>query len=162
MELKNQKHEKFAKHYAAGSNGSQAYLASHGEVKGPAQSANRLLKRPEVIERIAGLREEATERSGFSQDSLLNDLEDVFRTGMENPERGGLSAAQNAKFQQAKILGLASGKEGKKVEEMSDAELVAAIRDASGDRLAKLFDLALRQSMGRDISADLDRLEGSA
>ncbi len=45
---------------------------------------------------------------------------------------------------------------------MSDAELVAAVRDASGDRLAELFDLALRQSMGRDISADLDRLEGSA
>ena len=93
---------------------------------------------------------------------MLNDLEDVFRTGMENPERGGLSAAQNAKFQQAKILGLASGKEGKKVEDMSDAELVATVREASGDRLAELFDLALRQSMGRDISADLDRLERSA
>ncbi len=114
------------------------------------------------MERIAELRKEAAERIGFSQDSLLNDLEDVYRVGMENPERGGLSAAQNAKFQQAKILGLASGKEGKKVEEMSDAELVAAVRDASGDRLAELFDLALKQSIGRDISADLDRLEGSA
>ncbi len=162
MELKNPKHEKFAKHYAAGSNGSRAYLASHGEVKGPAQSAKRLLKRPEVVDRIAELRKEAAERNGFSQDSLLNDLEDVYRVGMENPERGGLSAAQNAKFQQAKILGLASGKEGKKVEDLSDAELVAAVRDASGDRLAELFDLALKQSMGRDISADLDRLEGSS
>ena len=162
MELKNPKHEKFAKNYAAGANGSQAYLASHGEVKGPAQSANRLLKRPEVMDRIAELRKEAAERNGFSQDSLLNDLEDVYRMGMENPERGGLSAAQTAKFQQAKILGLASGKEGKKVEDMSDADLVAAVRDASGDRLAELFNLALKQSMGRDISADLDHLEGSA
>ena len=41
---------------------------------------------------------------------------------MSNPEKGGLSAAQNAKMQIARILGFTDQKHKAKVEDLSDEE----------------------------------------
>ncbi len=76
-----------------------------------------------------------------------------------NPERGWLAAAHQAKAQQAKILGYASEKKGQPVEALTDVELVTQIREGTGnDRLADLWAVTLKFSMGEDVTEDLDRI----
>ena len=82
--------------------------------------------------------------------------------GKANPERGGLAAAHQAKAQQAKILGYTDQKSKPSAENLSDEEIVKQIREGTdNDRLADLWEAALKHSMGHDITADLDKIEAN-
>ena len=160
-ELSNLKHEKFCQEYVKDGVGSRAYRAVYGsDVGGADQAASRLLKRDDIQTRIEEIRDALAAKTGLTQQQIIEDLESVFGKGMDNPERGGLAAAHQAKAQQAKILGYASEKKGQPAEELSDAELVKQIREGTGnDRLADLWAVTLKHSMGPDITADLDKIE---
>ena len=160
-ELKNPKHEAFVAEYVKDGNATRSYKAVYGEdVKGAKQSARTLLELASVQERLVEVRTELAVAHGLSQDQIVEDLQSIFEMGKANPERGGLAAAHQAKAQQAKILGYASEKKGQPVEDLSDEELVKGIREGTGnDRLANLWEVTLKYSMGHDISADLDEIE---
>ena len=159
-ELKNPKHEAFVAEYVKDGNGTRSYKAVYGDVKGAAQSAKNLLGLDHIQIRLVEVRTDLAVRSGQSQDEIIQDLQAVYRAGMSNPERGGLSAAQNAKFQIAKILGFTDQRSKVKVEELGDDEIVKQIREGTGnDRLADMWAVTLKHSMGEDISADLNALE---
>ncbi len=159
-ELKNPRHESFVQEYVRDGNGTRAYKAVYGDVKGAKQSARNLLELASVQERFVEVRTELAVRNGLSQDQIVEDLQSIFEMGKANPERGGLAAAHQAKAQQAKILGYTDQKSKQNVEELSDEELVKQYREGTGnDRLADLMAAALKHSAGHDISADLDRIE---
>lgn len=165
-ELKNAKHEAFVQEYVKDGNGARAYRDVYGEdVKGAAQSAKHVLGLDHVQARLVEVRAALAVRTGMTQEQIVEDFESVYVKGMANPERGGLAAAHQAKSAQAKVLGFATGKEKKPVDEMTDEEFVEQVRTSSpfGPRLANLyaevFRLGLAESMGKDISADLDKVE---
>ena len=159
-ELKNARHESFVMEYAKDGNGTRSYKAVYGDVKGAAQSAKKLLELSTIRERLTEVRTKLAVAHGMSQDQIVQDFQTLYEIGKASPERGGLSGAQAAKFSQAKMLGLGSGKDQKPAAEMTDAELVKEVREGTGnDRLADLMAAALKHSMGEDISADLDRIE---
>ena len=159
-ELKNPKHEAFVAEYVKDGNGTRAYKAVYGEVKGAKQSARNLLELASVQERLVEVRTELAVRNGLSQDQIVEDLQSIFEMGKANPERGGLAAAHQAKAQQAKILGYTDQKSKQNVEELSDEELVKQYREGTGnDRLADLMAAALKHSRGEDITEDLNRIE---
>lgn len=162
-ELKNLKHEKFCQEYVKDGIGSRAYRAVYGsDVRGADQAASRLLKRDDAQARIVEIRDALAVRTGMTQEQIVEDFEKVYEKGMENPERGGLAAAHQAKSAQAKVLGFATGKEKKPVDEMTDEELVKQYREGTGnDRLADLMAAALKHSRGEDITEDLDKIEAN-
>ena len=162
-ELKNPKHEAFVQQYVKDGNGKRSYKVVYGEeVKGAAQSAKKLLELDTVQARLIEVRTELAVRHGLSQDQIVEDLQSIFEMGKANPERGGLAAAHQSKAQQAKILGYTDQKSKVNVEELSDEELVKGIREGSGnDRLADLWAVTLKHSMGHDITADLDEIEAN-
>ena len=161
-ELKNPRHEAFVAEYVKDGNGTRAYKAVYGDVKGAKQSARNLLELASVQERLIEVRTELAVAHGLSQDQIVEDLQSIFEMGKANPERGGLAAAHQAKAQQAKILGYASEKKGQPVEALTDVELVTQIREGTrNDRLANLWEVTLKYSMGHDISADLDKIEAN-
>ena len=161
-ELKNSRHELFCQEYVKDGNATRAYKAVYGDVKGAKQSARNLLELASVQERLVEVRTELAVAHGLSQDQIVEDLQSIFEMGKANPERGGLAAAHQAKSQQAKILGYTDQKSKVSAEELSDEELVKGIREGSGnDRLADLFAATLKQSMGHDITADLDKIEAN-
>ena len=159
-ELSNLKHEKFCQEDVKDGVGSRAYRAVYGsDVGGADQAASRLLKRNDIQTRIEEIRDALAAKTGLTQQQIIEDLESVFGKGMDNPERGGLAAAHQAKAQQAKILGYTSEKKGQPAKELSDEELVKQYRkDCGNDRLADLLAAALKQSKGYDITADLDKI----
>ena len=159
-ELQNPKHELFCQEYVKDGNGARAYPAVYGDPKGAAQSAKNLLELSTVQERLIEVRTELAVKHGLSQDQIVEDLQSIFEMGKANPERGGLAAAHQAKAQQAKILGYTDQKSKPNAEDLSDEEIVKQIREGTdNDRLADLWAAALKQSMGHDITADLDRIE---
>ena len=162
-DLQNPKHEAFVQEYVKDGVGARAYRDVYGDdVKGAAQSAKTLLGRGDVQARIVEVRTELAVRTGMSQDQIVQDLQAVYETGMANPERGGLAAAQQSKGQQAKILGFTDQKSKPNAEDLSDEEIVKQIREGTdNDRLADLWAAALKQSMGHDITADLDKIEAN-
>ena len=167
-ELANLKHEQFCQARVSGKSGAEAYRLAYGSnVGGADQAASRLQKRPEAKARIDELRKELAERNELDRDQIVQDYQAVYEKGMEHPERGGLAAAHQAKSGQAKILGYTTGKEKKPVDEMTDDEFVEQVRVSSpyGPRLANLyaevFRLGLAESMGKDIEADLGRIEAA-
>ena len=161
-ELKNPRHESFVMEYVKDGNGTRAYKAVYGDVKGAKQSARNLLELASVQERLVEVRTELAVAHGLSQDQIVEDLQSIFEMGKANPERGGLAAAHQAKAQQAKILGYTDQKSKVSVEELSDGEIVKQVREATGnDRLADLWTAALKHSRGEDITEDLDRIEAA-
>ncbi len=160
-ELKNARHEAFVQEYVKDGNATRSYKAVYGEeVKGAKQSARNLLELATVQERLVEVRTELAVRTGMSQDQIVQDLQAVYETGMANPERGGLAAAQQSKGQQAKILGYTDQKSKQNAEDLSDEEMVKQYREGTGnDRLADLLAAALKHSRGHDITADLDKIE---
>ena len=159
-ELKNPRHEAFVAECVKDGNGTRAYKAVYGDVKGAKQSARNLLELASVQERLVEIRTELAVAHGLSQDQIVEDLQSIFEMGKANPERGGLAAAHQAKAQQAKILGYTDQKSKQNVEELSDEELVKQYREGTGnDRLADLMAAALKHSAGHDISVDLDKIE---
>ena len=161
-ELKKPRHESFVMEYVKDGNGTRAYKAVYGDVKGAKQSARNLLELASVQERLVEVRTELAVAHGLSQDQIVEDLQSIFEMGKANPERGGLAAAHQAKAQQAKILGYASEKKGQPVEALTDVELVTQIREGSrNDRLADLWAVTLKHSMGHDVTPDLDKIEAA-
>ena len=159
-DLKNPKHEAFVQEYVKDGNGARCYRVVYGDVKGAAQSAKNVLELSTVQERLIEVRTDLAVKHGLSQDQIVEDLQSIFEMGKANPERGGLAAAHQAKAQQAKILGYASEKKGQPVEALTDVELVTQIREGTrNDRLANLWEVTLKYSMGEDITADLDKIE---
>ena len=125
-ELKNTKHEKFCWEYIKlRDNGKQAYLVAYGPVKGAAQSAVKLLLRPDIQSRIAEIRAATAERNEVSVDSLVAELDEVIDFAKGDHKQS--SARVNAITAKAKITGNWVDQVRVSAETMSDAELVSAI-----------------------------------
>ena len=86
-ELKNPRHESFVMEYVKDGNGTRAYKAVYGDVKGAKQSARNLLELASVQERLVEVRTELAVRNGLSQDQIVEDLQSIFEMGKANPVR---------------------------------------------------------------------------
>ena len=69
-ELKNPRHEAFVAEYVKDGNGTRAYKAVYGDVKGAKQSARNLLELASVQERLIEVRTELAVAHGLSQDQI--------------------------------------------------------------------------------------------
>ncbi len=156
-ELSNLKHENFCQEYMKDGVGTRSYKAAYGvNVGGADVGASRFLKRDDIQARLTELRSETAERNKVTADSLVAEYDEAIEFAKGDAKQ--TNARVNAITAKAKITGAWMDKP-KSAEDLSDEELVTQYRKASGDRLADLMAAALKQSMGHDITADLDRIE---
>ena len=127
--LRNPRHEKFAQAYLIEPLANRAAIKAGFSVRSANAHAHKLAKRPDVRARITELQTEAQKRNEMGLDRIIHDLEEIYKLGIAAPDGRGLSPAQNAKFSQAKILGLVTDKV--RVEDQSDASLLQRIRGAN-------------------------------
>lgn len=133
---------------ANGMDGQAAYLEVFKcALASAAPGASRLLRKPEVKERLAELQAEAAGRNQITVDDQLAKLEEIRVAGMKEGEKGGLSAAVRAVEVQSKHLGFMVDRVQISTESMTDAELAEAIKSEQAGSVIP-WDEVLRKSRG--------------
>lgn len=79
----NDRQRRFAELIVEGRSATQAYKDAGYSPKGAGQSANDLLKNPDVMARIAELRADASERAAVSAEYVLENLKEIVERCME-------------------------------------------------------------------------------
>lgn len=95
--------EAFCRYYAVTLNATRAAMAAGYRPRAASDTGSRLLKLPEVKERIADLRREAVQAECLHRDALLAKLEATFRQAIDNQS---YVAAVRAIQLQARLAGL--------------------------------------------------------
>jgi phage terminase small subunit len=185
LPLDNAKHEHFAQLVSNGESASQAYVLAGYSPQGAGQSANKLLKKPEVSSRLAYLRgikeqthaearQAVIEKAALTKEWIITQLmENVAMAKQAEPVRDSegnetgeykqnLPAANKA----LELLGVELGMFIKKAEvgkpgefqDLTDDELERQIADA--DRALAASDSAIQSA--RDKAAQTAAAEGKA
>ena len=129
--LANVRHERFAQELACGSSATSAYAAAGYEGRGGGQSANKLLKNPQVAARVAQLKEEiaaaVVQRSVYDREAAMQEADIAFKLALERNNPGAAVAAVTLK---AKLNGLLIERQEIKqspLDGMSSADLAAFV-----------------------------------
>ncbi len=101
----NDRQERFCQNLVSGMSATQAYIGAGYSSNGAGQSADQLLKNPEIIARLESLRTAMQVRAEMSRTDLLKTLEGAYLAALE---KGAFGPAVSALALYAKICGYTS------------------------------------------------------
>ena len=151
--LKNSRHEQFAREYVKTGVGAEAYRRVYPHIdplETAKRNAYRLRTYAHVDQRISELRQAMAKRADITEDKILTDYEEALRLAraQQKPD-----AMVNAATAQAKLVGLLRDRiETKNVDDFdsmdSASEILQAVEKQAGSQVAS----ALSRAFGLDKS----------
>lgn len=147
-ELKNLRHEKFAREYVATGSGAAAYRSAYPKANPISTArvcASQLLTKPNIVARTVELRQALAKRSDITEDKILTDYQEALDLAKQQERPREVVIAATA---QAKLVGLLGDRkedqEFGNFDNVRDAEeILAKVREQAGtaaaEALAKAF-----------------------
>jgi hypothetical protein len=143
-ELKNLRHEMFAREYVATGVGAEAYRRAYPKahpVSTARVCASQLLTNPNIVARTVELRHALAKRADITEDKILTDYQEALDIAKQQKRPNDVVNAATA---QAKLVGLlkdrAKDQEFSNFDNARDAEeIVAKVREQAGADAAELL-----------------------